>query len=153
MRILAIGDMHGKIPEGIPKDVDLILLTGDFGKADIMRKQAFRKVDNQSYEPTNIQVKQGYMQAYNTTLDVLKRLRRIAPIYLTYGNVESSDSDTKKISKKIGLKLPFIGKAIERLDISRIDRKVKMGDLEEQCKTSNCIDINKYMKYRKILLN
>ena len=30
---------------------------------------------------------------------------------------------------------------------NRIDRKVKMGDLEEQCKTSNCIDINKYMKF------
>jgi len=30
---------------------------------------------------------------------------------------------------------------------NRIDRKVKMGDLEEQCKKSNCINIDGHMKF------
>ena len=45
MRILAIGDPHGDLDliKRIPlADVDLILLTGDLGRADILRKLAFK---------------------------------------------------------------------------------------------------------------
>ena len=46
MKILAIGDLHGKIPKGLPeKDIDLIILTGDLGKADLMRKMCFENVN------------------------------------------------------------------------------------------------------------
>jgi Icc-related predicted phosphoesterase len=44
MRILAIGDPHGTIGKikKIPvKDVDLILITGDIGSADLARVQSF----------------------------------------------------------------------------------------------------------------
>ena len=43
MRILAIGDPHGKVGK-IPKNVDAILLTGDLGRANLAREIAFRKI-------------------------------------------------------------------------------------------------------------
>ena len=43
MRILAIGDPHGKLPK-IPKNIDLILLTGDLGSADLLRKMSFENL-------------------------------------------------------------------------------------------------------------
>ena len=48
MKILAIGDPHGDIGKvrKIPfREVDLILLTGDLGKADLVRKRAFENID------------------------------------------------------------------------------------------------------------
>ena len=48
MRILAIGDPHGDLSKikKIPlKGVDLILLTGDLGKADLARKRYFENVE------------------------------------------------------------------------------------------------------------
>jgi len=114
--ILAIGDFHGKFPNGLPKNMDAILLIGDLGKSDIMRRQAFKKIDNPGYGPTLNAVKQGYMQAYNSTLKVLERLSKLAPVYFVYGNVESSDNETKKLSKEIGLRLPFLSKAIKKMD-------------------------------------
>jgi len=35
MKLLIIGDPHGKLPKKIPKNVDLILITGDLGKANL----------------------------------------------------------------------------------------------------------------------
>ena len=48
MKILAIGDPHGNLDrvKEIPiKGVDLILLTGDLGSANLMRKMAFENID------------------------------------------------------------------------------------------------------------
>jgi Icc-related predicted phosphoesterase len=46
MKILAIGDPHGDLKKikKIPiEGVDLILITGDLGKADLLRKRVFEK--------------------------------------------------------------------------------------------------------------
>jgi len=48
MRICAIGDPHGsldKVKEAPLSDVDLILLTGDLGSANLMRKMAFDNIE------------------------------------------------------------------------------------------------------------
>ena len=39
MKVLVIGDPHGVLPKKIPRKVDLILITGDLGKADLARKR------------------------------------------------------------------------------------------------------------------
>jgi predicted phosphodiesterase len=46
MKILALGDPHGKLPKNInsiskKNKIDLILITGDIGKAELARKRFF----------------------------------------------------------------------------------------------------------------
>ena len=116
MKILAIGDPHGDLERvrKIPvKGIDLILLTGDLGSANLMREMAFKNVERKKqglpeieYSPT--QEKRAFMEAYTSSMKVVRYLARFAPVYTIYGNVESSNSETRKLSKKIKLKLPFL---------------------------------------------
>ncbi len=56
MRIIAIGDPHGDVAKlrKIPlKGIDLILLTGDLGKADLARKFAFMNIERQRKDCLN----------------------------------------------------------------------------------------------------
>jgi len=80
MRILAIGDPHGSVDKlrKIPtENIDLILLTGDLGNADIMRKMAFENVERirnglEKKEFSSYQKRRAFMQAYNSSIDVVK---------------------------------------------------------------------------------
>ena len=47
MKITVIGDPHGsqKVKDIPLKNSDLILVTGDLGKADLMRKMAFENIN------------------------------------------------------------------------------------------------------------
>lgn len=72
MRILALGDLHGKLPK-IPK-ADIILLNGDMGKSDIARKLAFKKMENPLFSSTRNEEKAAYMEEYTSTLKVMKIL-------------------------------------------------------------------------------
>ena len=116
MRILAIGDPHGNLKKvkKIPvKEVDLILLTGDLGKSDLMRKIAFenserRKKGLPEKEYSPVQEKRAFMEAYASTMKLICYLSRFAPVFTIFGNVESSNYETRKYSQKIGLRLPFL---------------------------------------------
>ncbi|MGC9310079.1 MAG: metallophosphoesterase family protein [Candidatus Nanoarchaeia archaeon] len=111
VKILAIGDPHGKLPN-IPRDVDLILLTGDIGKSDIWRRIAFKNIERESkgLEPIEDKekIKKGYYEVYNSSIKILKKLSKIAPIYLVFGNIEKNNAQTKEISKEVGKKLPSL---------------------------------------------
>jgi Icc-related predicted phosphoesterase len=116
MKILAIGDPHGDLERvrKIPvKSVDLILLTGDLGSASLMRKMAFERVEREKqglpereYSPQ--QSKKAFMEAYTSSIKVVEYLSRFALVYVIYGNVEHSNQETKKMSREIGLPLPFL---------------------------------------------
>ena len=116
MRIVTIGDPHGDLKRvrKIPlRDIDLILLTGDLGSANLMRKMAFRDIERRNkglpeIEYTSKQEKRAFMEAYDSTINIVKHLSKFAPVFIIYGNVESSNSETKKASKEIGLKLPYL---------------------------------------------
>jgi len=145
MKVLAIGDPHGDLKKvkTIPiDDVDLILLTGDLGSANLMRKMAFDNIERQKkgleekeYSPH--QRKRAFMEAYSSSMKVVKYLARFAPVYTIYGNVESSNPETRKTSNEIGLTLPFLTddlKAIEGVrvinnKIANFDR-VRIGGLQ-----------------------
>ena len=116
IKILAIGDFHGKLdklktmPLG---DINLFLLTGDLGTADLMRSMAFdnirrKKLGLPEREYSSKQRKKVFMEAYDSSIRLVKYLSRFAPVYTIFGNVESSNADTRKESKEIGLKLPFL---------------------------------------------
>lgn len=115
MRILIFGCPHGsnKIKRVPLKDVDLILIAGDVGKADLMRKMAFKNIERVrkgllKIEYSSKQRKRAFMEAYNSTIELVKHLSKIIPVFIIYGNVETSNSETKKTSKEIGLKLPYL---------------------------------------------
>src|SRR3989344_1181794 len=123
MRILAIGDPHGDLSKikKIPlKGVDLILLTGDLGKADLARKRYFENVEREKrglpkLEDTLKFNKECYMQIYNSSIRVLKYLSKFAPVYIIFGNVESHDFETRKMERKPGLKLPKFVKNVKMI--------------------------------------
>ena len=108
MKILAIGDPHGDLKKikKIPiKDIDLILVTGDIGKADLARKQSFEnskriKKGSQKKEWSKKEDKKAYMEIYNSTIEILKYLSRIAQIYTILGNVGTSTDYQMKLEEK-----------------------------------------------------
>lgn len=124
MKVLAIGDPHGNLEKikTIPLNgIDLIILTGDLGKADLMRKRYFEKIKRKEQglpekEYSNKEKKEAFMEAYNSTIELVKYLSKSAPVLVIFGNVESSNVDTKKESKKIGLPLPFLTDDLKKLD-------------------------------------
>ncbi len=116
LKILAIGDPHGdfnklrKIPK---RKIDAILLTGDIGSSNLMRKMHFANVERKKkgLQPIKYSAKQekrAFMEAYDSTIKSVKYLKQFAPVYLIFGNVESSNEDTRDKAKEIGLKLPFL---------------------------------------------
>jgi len=137
MKVLAIGDSHGDLEKvkRIPiNDVDLILLTGDLGSANLMRKMAFENVERQKqglekkeFSPT--QRKRAFFEAYTSSMKVVKYLARFAPVYTIYGNVEISNAETRKTSKEIGFSLPFLTNDLSKINGVRVinDRLVSFN--------------------------
>ena len=128
MKILAIGDPHGDLKKvrKIPlKGIDLILLTGDLGRADLMRKMAFSNLERkkkglEEIEYTPKQQKRAFMEAYDSSMKIVRYLSGFAPVYTIYGNVESSNQETRRYSKEIGLKLPFLTDNLNKIKNVRV---------------------------------
>lgn len=120
MRILVIGDPHGKLPKKIPKS-DLILITGDIGKADLARERFFENIERkknglEELDDTPVFIKKIYVEIYNSTMKVLRKLIRFAPVYSILGNVgESTDAEVIKEGKEIGMKLPLMRAGMKQL--------------------------------------
>ncbi len=127
MKILALGDPHGKLPKKIPKNINLILITGDLGKSDIWRKIAFdnleRKKKGLEIIRNKNQIKRGYYEWFNSCVKVLKILEKIAPVYFVSGNIEKTNKETRELEKEIGEKLPFLSKVISKLRVKKLDNK------------------------------
>lgn len=124
MKILAIGDPHGDLEtiKQIPiSNIDLILLTGDLGSATLMREMAFENIERKKqglppkkYSPK--QEKRAFMEAYTSTLQTIRYLSKFAPVYTIFGNVESSNYETRRKSKKIGLPLPLLTDELNKIE-------------------------------------
>ncbi len=115
MRILAIGDPHGdlkKIKKISIRNLDLILLTGDLGKADLARKRFFENVERrkrglEELEEDSKYAKAVHMEIHDSTIKILKYLSRYALVYTIEGNVGiATKSNVREYRKKYGLKLP-----------------------------------------------
>jgi Icc-related predicted phosphoesterase len=127
MKILAIGDPHGninKIRKISKKGIDLVLITGDLGKADFARKFSFenfrrKKEGLPALEFTKSESKFVYNEIYDSTLDVLKYLSNSVPTYSILGNVGTNmirDAYVRKDEKKFKIKLPYLSKGIDKLN-------------------------------------
>ena len=86
MKILAIGDPHGdleKVKQIPKKDLDLILLTGDIGKANLARARAFENKKREQKGLSKIKETADHASAvhneiHNSTLEILKYLSKFA---------------------------------------------------------------------------
>jgi Icc-related predicted phosphoesterase len=134
MKILAIGDPHGSLEKvkKIPlKGIDLILLTGDLGSANLMRKMAFDNVERkrkglEEKEHSTVQRKRAFMEAYSSSMKVVRYLSKNVPVFTIYGNVESRNYETRKTAKEIGVKLPFLTDDLNKIKgVSVINNKIR----------------------------
>ena len=135
MKILAIGDPHGNI-EALKKidysGVDLILLPGDTGDARLIRKMAYTNIDRKKrglneIEYSEEEQKEGFMQVYETSVEVVRYLSSKAPVYLIFGNVELSNVKTEEDARKKGKKIPFLADDLNAMENVRVinDRVVE----------------------------
>jgi Icc-related predicted phosphoesterase len=144
MKVVVIGDPHGseKVKQIPLKDVDLILCVGDLGKADLLRKMFFENIKRQQQglskkEYSSSMRKRAFMEPYNSSIKIMNYLSKYAPVYTIFGNVESSNYEAKKLSKKINVDLPLLTNDLNAIDnVKVINNKVidfngiKIGGLE-----------------------
>ncbi len=145
MKVLAIGDPHGKLDKikKLPlKNIDLILLTGDLGKADLARKIAFENIERRkrglSEKEYSASIhKKVFMETYTSTIKLIVYLSKFAPVYTIFGNVEMSDSEIKKLSAEMKQRLPLLTSKLNSIkNVKIINNKLvhfnglKIGGLE-----------------------
>ncbi len=135
INLLAIGDPHGdldKIKKIPAKDIDLILLTGDLGSASLARNFYFKNIEREKQglerlSPTKKERKAMYSEVVYSSLNVLRYLSTLAPVYTIFGNVESYDAETRKVEKKYGLVLPKFVEETKKINgIKIINNKLKI---------------------------
>ncbi len=147
MRICVIGDPHGNLEKikniKLEKEkIDLILLTGDLGKADYARKLYFENLKRKEkglaeLEETKEDIKKIINEIYNSSMIILNYLSKIAPVYTIAGNVWENDNNIKKDEKNFGIKLPYLHKNIRKnknmyliKNRLRIFNNIRIGFLE-----------------------
>jgi len=126
VKILVIGDPHGskKIKKIPVKEIDLILITGDVGKADLARGRFFENVKRKKEGLPELEYdgklnKAVYNEIYNSSLRVWKFFSKFAPTYSILGNVGTNmikDSEVKKDEKEFKMKLPYLSKGINKIN-------------------------------------
>ena len=127
MKICAIGDPHGNLEKikKIPlKDVDLILLTGDLGKADLARQRSFENTKRKQkglpeLEKDSEYAKKSWNEIHYSAIEILKYLLKFSPVYTIFGNVGTNmikSSVRKKEEEKYNIKLPNFGEDIKNLN-------------------------------------
>ena len=148
MKVLIVGDPHGdisKIKKSDLKKADLILITGDIGKADLARKQFFENLKRKREGLPELEKdakfeKKVRMEIYDSTLSIVKELSRYAPVYSILGNVGSTmiqEFERKKVEKKNKIKLPSLRKELDKIEnfylvknVSRNIGNLRVGFLE-----------------------
>ncbi len=141
MKIAAIGDPHGNLEKirKIPLDhADLILLTGDLGQTDILRKQALQYLSIPNPGPQEKKshaegFRQAFLQAHETALKLAAYLAGCCPVFIVRGNADLSNRDTRKFSRTFGIELPFLYKDLRAI------RGVRL--IDNQVANFNCLRI------------
>lgn len=92
MKILAIGDLHGKFPEKLKREAEkseFILCSGDFANADKIRKIIFKNwTDKKWHEAVGLKkARQLEKESFDSGLNILKSLDKLnKKVYFVWGN-------------------------------------------------------------------
>jgi len=128
MKIAAIGDPHGNLEkiQSIRLDkVDLALLTGDLGKTDNLRKQAFEFLNIKRPDPEQRSsyaegFKKAFIQSHQTALRLAGYIAGFCPVYVVRGNADISNYDTRKFAHTFGIELPYLYQDLLKIDGLRL---------------------------------
>jgi len=96
MKILAIGDFHGKFPEKLEKlakseEINAIVALGDYANADKIRKIIFKHwTDKPWHEVVGLKkARQMEKESFDSGLKILKKLNSLGkPVFLIWGNTD-----------------------------------------------------------------
>jgi len=94
MKILAIGDFHGKFPAKLKeeaKKADILLTTGDYANADKIRKIIFKHWTNKNWIDVvgDKKAKKLFKESFYSGLKVLKELNSIGKkTFVIFGNTD-----------------------------------------------------------------
>jgi Icc-related predicted phosphoesterase len=146
MKVLIVGDPHGNISKIKKSDLnkaELILITGDLGKADLARKQAFDRIKRAreglpELERTAKEQKAIHEEVHSSTINVLKELSKYAPVYTLEGNVGIfTKSQVREDYEEFGIKLLCTRDKVDAMknvhlvkNVVRNLGKLKVGFLE-----------------------
>jgi len=132
MKILCVGDPHGnkKVLNIKVKDADLVLIVGDLGDSEVVRKYYLKyvvglKKRNWKDFISRKELKDLYVQMIDSSVKVLKHFSK-KPVFFVFGNLmEVRTENIKKADKKHGIKLQTFESKISKLkDIKNIGYKV-----------------------------
>ncbi|MFC1698305.1 metallophosphoesterase [Nanoarchaeota archaeon] len=132
MKILAIGDPHGhfNLIKKINLDADLILVTGDIGKSDLMRKMAFENQDRARMglpkkNFSNAMRKRAYMESYRSAMKIVRYLSK-KKVFVIFGNADYTNYAVRKLGKRIGEDLPKLYDDLNALkNVSVINNRIR----------------------------
>ena len=101
MKILAIGDFHGKFPEKLKKlakNADLVLSTGDFGGSDKLLKLIFKYFySDWAEEVGKKRARKLILEDYGKGKKIIKEAGKLnVPIFTIHGNWDFEQSSRKK---------------------------------------------------------
>ncbi|MBI2106933.1 metallophosphoesterase [Candidatus Woesearchaeota archaeon] len=127
MKIAILGDPHGKIPK--LKNADLILCTGDLGKADLIRSYFFKytlKEIDWHKVVSKKEVRAAYEQLVDSSIEVIRTLGNTGiPTLLVLGNAEMSNREIEKLNKDFEFKLRSQENEIKKFkNIKVINKKI-----------------------------
>ena len=127
MKILVIGDPHGdlkKIGKIPSKNIDLVLCTGDVGKADFAREFNFENLKRKQEGLDELEygkktAKKTFKEIYDSSIGVWKSLSKIAPTYSILGNIGMNmiyDSKVKKEEEEHNIRLPSLRQGMNSIN-------------------------------------
>ncbi len=67
------------------------------------------------------------METYTTSVKLINYLKKFAPVYTIFGNVELSNSEVRMLSKKYDVKLPFIYDKLKSMKNVKIINNIKVN--------------------------
>lgn len=152
MRILAIGDFHGKFPEKLKKEArkaDFILSTGDFADTEKIRKMMFKHWTNEKwYEVIGLKKSaQLEKKSFDSGLKILKEINKLnKKVYFVWGN---SDFYKEDITSTPDVIIPgFYEDKIRKMkNLKLIERKgIKIFGLEV-VGSGGYVDVTEYVKH------
>jgi Icc-related predicted phosphoesterase len=112
VKFLVIGDPHGsqKLLKLDTRGYDAAIVTGDFGKSDIMRGLAWGKK-----KASKAAVRDSYTEYVESAVPVLKHISERVPAFCVQGNAEVSDSDIRAFNKALKAKIPLFESELARM--------------------------------------
>jgi Icc-related predicted phosphoesterase len=128
MKLAVIGDPHGDLEKirRIPLDgVDLVLMTGDLGRADILRKIAFKYVGGSQRRflqgsPESEAFRQAFLDSYTTAVKLVQHVAQYCQVFTVTGNADLNNYDIRKFSSQFRVELPLLYDTLKQIKNLRI---------------------------------